>query len=846
MKTIAATCLMLILAASPAAAQVSPFPRQFIPVPKVCQWTFEAGAAGWTAANQCTVTAKDGDLWILSTGSDPYVVGPAFRADGPVAVTLRARCGTGDQNEISLTTGEIFWTTIEKPNFSAGDSVRFDLIQDGRWHDYTVLIEARGPVTRLRLDPGSAPGLIEISSIGVTGDPRHPLEIERVGQAGAEVRADVRNHSEKPIEFACGGRNYAVEGGNAVRVTLRAPAAAPFEAVPITVEPKGLPAISRTVFTFNPEAPGSFISRKAGNLSLAAAIDGSGAFINMDKTSVAVIAPLVHRSGAIPPLKHEEGPGAVRFRGDGITVALDLAADELKVTIQSNKPVEGPVVRALGDLKGGLFAGLEYLGKGEQSSSDLDIETAERFRYAPDPLKVTMPLMACATDRGTTAVLWSDMGLQPVFATPNFFDGSPDHRMALRGTRIEATVLVRRGATIEDAVLWAVGKRGLPPVPPAPRSREAQMKLCLDALTGPLKGDGGWGHCAEPTWARQPFADHASTLWRLTGQAPDLPKLVPGGAHVRSDAIYFVTGRASEWLRVRGGQVRSILAAQKPDGSWRYDGKYRRGHYEDTASGYCAHNAAILLNHAWATGDAAAREGGLKALQYMRRFDVPRGAQTWELSLHTPDILASAYLVWSYVRGYQLTGKAEHLAEARRWAAAGLPFVYQRSDRPVMAYATIAVYGATNWRAPNWMGLPVQWCGGVYAYALALLAPHDKTADWAQVARGILISAEQQQAPDGPYAGCLPDSFNLAAQRRQGPFINPCALVSLRLALEGEADSLAVAADARHRVAAPFPVAIEGASAVIRARRGQAYQVLIDGTRIVDVKSEGTDSVPLE
>jgi hypothetical protein len=144
------------------------------------------------------------------------------------------------------------------------------------------------------------------------------------------------------------------------------------------------------------------------------------------------------------------------------------------------------------------------------------------------------------------------------------------------------------------------------------------------------------------------------------------------------------------------------------------------------------------------------------------------------------------------------------------------------------------------------MGLPVQWCGGVYAYALAMLAPHDKTLDWMQVARGILISAEQQQAPDGRYLGCLPDSFVLGAQRRQGPFINPCALVSLRLALEGEVDSLAVAADGKHRVAAPFPVTVEGAKAIVKARKGQAYQVLIDGTRIVAVKSEGTDTVPLE
>jgi hypothetical protein len=377
-----------------------------------------------------------------------------------------------------------------------------------------------------------------------------------------------------------------------------------------------------------------------------------------------------------------------------------------------------------------------------------------------------------------------------------------------------------------------------------PRSPEAQAKLCLDGINGPVKGEGGWGHCAEAKWKRQPFVDIASTIWRLTGQAPALPKLVPNGSHVRNDSIYFATGRAAQWLEMRGGEARHMLAQQKEDGSFRYSGKYQRGHFEDTASGCCARPAATMLEYAYNTGDTATRDGGLKALDYMKRFTVPRGAQVWELSLHTPDILASAHLVHAYVRGYQLTGKPEYLAEARRWAISGLPFVYQWSARPVMLYATTPVFGATNWQAPNWIGLPVQWCGEVYAYALVMLAPHDKTLDWAKVARGILISAEQQQAPDGPMIGCLPDSFTLATQSRNGPFINPAGLVSLEMALEGKVDSLAVAVEGGRRVLAPFPVTIKDGKAVIQAKAGAAYQVIIDGKRIVDVKSAGTDTVP--
>ena len=90
-----------------------------------------------------------------------------------------------------------------------------------------------------------------------------------------------------------------------------------------------------------------------------------------------------------------------------------------------------------------------------------------------------------------------------------------------------------------------------------------------------------------------------------------------------------------------------------------------------------------------------------------------------------------------------------------------------------MAYATIAVFGATGWRAPNWMGLPVQWCGYDYAYALAMLAPLDHAMDWKRIATGILTAAEQMQYPSGQFAGCEPDSFNLAESTTQRPCHQP-------------------------------------------------------------------------
>jgi len=163
----------------------------------------------------------------------------------------------------------------------------------------------------------------------------------------------------------------------------------------------------------------------------------------------------------------------------------------------------------------------------------------------------------------------------------------------------------------------------------------------------------------------------------------------------------------------------------------------------------------------------------------------------------------------------------------------------------VMLYATVPVYGATHRRKPNWIGLPVQWCGLNYAYALTMLAPYDDSFDWRRLAQGILAAGQQMQYPDGPLAGLLPDSFVLKTQQRRPWNINPCALVSVELALEGKPDGLCVAAAGGHRVVAPFPVTIQGQEAVISAPPGTTYQVLIDGRRIVQLTSTGRDKVTL-
>lgn len=829
---------LMLCAADPASETINLVP---LPVRRqtLVEWSFDQDAEGWTAQHNCRLSGGGGTLTIEVTGEDPYFHRPVELTGGDLRLEIRARSSNSGS-------GSVFWTTRQSPRRGPDKEKGFALKHDGQWHEYAAEFSAAGELTDIRLDPGFTPGEFEIDYVRLVSIEYFPLEITPIQSADGQVQFRLVNRSAKAVAFSAAGREQSLEP--AAEAVLDHPAAstAPVEAVTLAVTVAGFPPVERTVFTARPEADVAWFEQPLGEFSLQVAPDGSAARIDRQGQPVAMLAPLVRVGDRLPRLKPVAGNSSTpyKFDGEGVSLELAVSGSELSVSITSREPCEGPVVRALGGLEGGLFAGIEYLERGERSSSKLDVETEEHLRFAPDPIKVTMPLMVFATDRVTVALMWRDMQLQPVYATPNFFDGGDDHRMSLEGERIEATLRFDR-SPVEETIAWAVGRHGLPPLPAPPRSPEEQRKLNLAGLNGPLRTAEGWGHCVEDRWSRRPFVDMASTLWRLTGEIPELPELASGGAHIPNGSLYFVTGRALEWKEQQARQVESLIRQQGPDGSYRYRGEYARGHFEDTANGICARPAATMLEYAYVTGDRRALEAGLKTLDYMKRFRVPRGAQVWEVPLHTPDILASAYAVWAYVRGYELTGKDEYLREARRWALAGVPFVYLWGSEPVMVYGTPPVLGATNWRAPLWIGLPVQWCGLNYAYGLTMLAPYDKTIDWNHLARGILIAGEQMQIPDGPQAGLLPDSFDLRTQERRPWMINPCALVSVRRVLDGEVDFLSVAADQAHRVAAPFPVSLRGGKAHVKGQPGVKYQVLVDGQRAIDVVSQGDDVVSI-
>jgi len=840
----------------------NPVPRALVVGPSLVRWDFDAGLADWRARHDCRIAAAGGLLVVEHDGADPYLGTPVDVPAGDVVVRVRLRSERAGEVQI-------FWSSDEQPGESPERVASFASGGDGRWCEHDVPLAVSGGLTGLRLDPVGGAGRTDIDWIALHRGGRHPLEIaalEADGPAG-RARVHLRNHAAHGRSATLDGRPVALPPG-ITTVEVESAVARPLAWRTIRLESPGLPPVVRGFWTYRPDGDGrdgDDLTRRLGPLALHVASDGSRVRVERDGRPVAALAPLVHRGGLLPALSPVDAAAwPLVFTGDGVRVTLGGdGAEVLTVAIEPDGPspeaepgFEGPVVRTLGRLEQGLLSGVEYLGRDERSSSRLDIETEEHLRFEPDPLDVTLPLMACVTDRASVALAWDDPALQPTFAAPDFVDLAPGHRMSLRGRRIAAAIRVgpgwSDGGRLEPAILWGVERRGgLPPCPSPPRSSADQMRLALAAYEGPIRDadNGGWFHAIVPGVRRMPergapFADCASAVFRLTGGMPALDRLQPGGGHVADHTSWFVSGRAAEWRRHVDAEAAALRTTQQADGSWRYDGPYARGHFENTASGVCARPCATLLEHARLTGDADSLAAGLRGLAFLGRFRTPRGAQVWEVPLHAPDLLASAYATWACVRAFELTGDAAHLAEARRWALTGVPFVYQWSDRPIMASATIAVYGATNWRSPVWIGLPVQWCGTVYAHALLRLAPHDDALDWRRLAEGITVCAERMLYPDGPSIGCLPDVFDLRTQRRLPADIHPGVVVSLRRQLDGLPDGLFVARAGGRRVVAPFSVTIAGDAARVEAVPGLRYQAIVDG-RVVDIESLGRDEIPL-
>ncbi|HEX6971010.1 MAG TPA: hypothetical protein VF234_02180, partial [Limnochordia bacterium] len=522
----------------------------------------------------------------------------------------------------------------------------------------------------------------------------------------------------------------------------------------------------------------------------------------------------------------------LRGRPAGIDAVYEIRPDGPAELVRLLGPTLLVGERSFGGEKAAaLFPGLEWLTGGERSSSALDARPPLDRREAPHPLKVTVPFMAVLSQGFVVALMWDPLqhwaGEQALptarFVSPNWIDGQANHWLSLsvpsigewvpenatlattpypveagETVRLAAHIAVKPSNDILDAWELYVARYGIPAPSPLPRSWEAERALLADAYMRSywIPAAQGWGHVHG--WEPQPFPGLAEVLRLLADRESDperrramdarieevmraaVLRHDPGwlgtsaGGHIPLRTFPFYVGFVEQALRRWAEEVEGLRRTQTPEGHWLFqptsEAQAALGERGAKALGLTATPAWSVLYYARVTGDPAARAAGLRALAAMREFRVPRAAQTWEVPVHAPDILAAAKAVGAYVEGYRITGDPAYLDDARYWARAGLPFVYlwAMPDRPTMLFATIPVFGATHYVLP-WFGRAVQWNGLVYAYHLMELAEFDRSLPWATIARGIVTAAMHWQRTEDPARGGYTDVWEIIPNR---PILN--------------------------------------------------------------------------
>ena len=759
----------------------------------VAEWNFSEGLQGWTGNNRVeNLSYSPEGLIVQSTGEDPWIEGPTMSLPINKMITVKIRMKSNAD-----TSAELFYGMT----FRAGHSVRFTVRNDGQWYNYHLVIrENLGRQTRFRLDPCMGPGEVTIAYIKVEAIDEIVVPSLEKPERPAGTRDSRILVKSASLEF----EHYGDRWGNFVFKVNGIEMAAGYEC-----ELLGVVFDEHSEWLNLKNAEVTFENRPEHEEFKSKAVikDSGGATWEIQKS--------VKPAG-------QEGT---------LIIETELKVDTDRDIVHVPWLTIFPGLGTFGQEKyQGLLAGVEYLCD-EPSSSTADIETPEHLRLVPDPIKITFPLMAITYSDYYIGVIWepSDM-VAATFDSPDGIYDSGAHVMGLSGPavgelrfendfcahtpfRLEANKTLKvsvlivggEGKTVVPAIRHYVELKGLP----AAAQFEGDFGAAVDLLAhgwldSQINEDGlfrhaVWGDNFPPSPAADAamfidwLANHTEDggLWeRLDWAKYQALRKIPSGqpfsssvGHAHLPTAPFIFGRTYEFVRQRYNEALGLLRNFDEDGVKLYrPGKtdYSRTHFAKHANGLAGRDMVRILEDATLSGDKELISETLELLDKQTALyadTVPRGAQTWEVPLHTPDILASAHMVKAYALGYIISGKEEYLEQARYWAWTGVPFVYLQAPTSgrVGTYSTIAVLGATNWKAPLWIGRPVQWCGLVYCSALHLLSECDPNGPWEKIAKGITVTGLQMTWPqtDEERQGLLPDFFDLRAQIAAGPAINP-------------------------------------------------------------------------
>jgi len=361
------------------------------------------------------------------------------------------------------------------------------------------------------------------------------------------------------------------------------------------------------------------------------------------------------------------------------------------------------------------------------------------------------------------------------------------------------------------------------------RALETILATSMDAYTRTLYG--GQGLWKTHIAIQEPYSDRPEMAAAIVAESArsgrrEYTETIGLGTEASIEALL---GSAAAWVGPKKyAKAAAAIAAMAPDGSIAYtvtpamsqkiasmtsfhgaDGD-ALGDLGVTNAGLIAEKALPLLEYAACSRDPIFVAAGLRALERMNSFTVPRGSQTWEIHAATPDLYAAALCARADLWGWRITGDERYLDEAERWIRTGLPFLYwwepaakadvravhvadgngeglilderdpspfyADADRSILPFASIAVFG-TSWYAVPWFGIPVQWCGLAWGNAVREIDAVRPLPDYVRIADGIFRSAANQQCDRGYLAGTLPDSWDLATDTSRQPFIVPERLV---------------------------------------------------------------------
>lgn len=532
---------------------------------------------------------------------------------------------------------------------------------------------------------------------------------------------------------------------------------------------------------------------------------------------------------------------------EGIHLRAELACDTPRDLLAWEAPLVYAGERSFGSRKSdALFPGLEFLEKGEVSSSERNVWNPGFLRFVPHPQKITVPCMSIRQGKLLVGLLWDARQTwdgvhrhpSAIFSSPNTLDEMDNHLLGLfvpsvpawveenqrlaarpyflaaeKPLSLRSLLVMSSSATNASSVLrqW-YHAFGFPEGSPSVDSNEV-VRAALDAYGKTLwvPEQNKWFRHKELPREEPVFEPHFLSDIRLLERSDQFSDEAARVRHFGKTALKsarpeeygielaFIAGGLLEATAAERTELEKLAGKQRKDGSWGFDPAEWTPWYErhnmdgtwvgkpgTTELGTCAWNAYRFLRHGRLTADTDFIERGLRALRYAERFRIPRGGQPWEVYLGAPDILAASQAIRAALEAYRIAEDPRYLDKAKRWADAGLAFCYSWSSPETggMAFECVPAFGASA-HGQVWFGTSAPWTALEYAYALWLLAEGSQDEFWKTVSQRITAASASRLERREPFRGLYPDWVHRVSGYASSPWINPHLLVRNLLAWQG-------------------------------------------------------------